>query len=59
MNFSISAILSFFTSILLSYAAGKATIEAGGSVNTPAIEIGTDGGKPLYLYGVISETKPA
>lgn len=35
----------------------QAELAAGQDVNTPQIQVGTVGGKPLYLNGVLTTTK--
>ena len=52
MNFW--TIFAFIGNLFAIAAADSATILAGGIANTPVAEIGTTGGKPLYLRGQLS-----
>lgn len=42
----------------LTYITGKAIVEGGGTAATPAVDVGTDAGKPVYAWLSFSETKP-
>lgn len=54
-----SSLLTFLFSLFGIYETDQAALEAGQSVNTPGAQVGTVGGKPLYLYGVLTTTKQA
>lgn len=52
-----SQIATWILSLFMIYETDQQALEAGQSVNTPGAQVGTVGGKPLYLYGVLTTTK--
>lgn len=50
-------IFAFIGNLFGIAAADSAVIQAGGIANTPVANIGTTGGKPLYLRGQLSTDK--
>lgn len=56
---SFQNILALVAQLLFLYEADQAALEAGQTVNTPQIQVGTVGGKPLYGAISLSTVKGA
>ncbi len=54
---NLQAILGLLATAFSLYLTSQAELEAGQSVTTPAVQVGTIGGKPLYAGLVVSTTK--
>lgn len=52
-------ILALVAQLLFLYEADQAALEAGQTVNTPQIQVGTIGGKPLYGQIALTTVKAA
>lgn len=47
-GFSLSSLFALVFGASAIYVTDKAIVDAGGVANTPGIDVGTDGGKPLF-----------
>lgn len=55
MNFS--QVLALIATLFITFETDQAVLESGGTASTPSIQVGTIGGKPLYVSANLSTTK--
>jgi hypothetical protein len=48
---------SFILQLFVTYETDQAIIQSGGVATTPVIQVGTDGGKPLYARAQLCTDK--